>query len=117
MSDYKPLQFWRPGAGGAGGGRGRVCLCACAARVGVRVCGCVRPDAGYMSGGLPSVLDLTLGKEGVCRVPDQGHSANLVFFSFSLFSFFSITYFSKFIPMYFENTLSNSLNNIYLIFL
>jgi len=22
MSDYKPLQFWRPGAGGAGGGRG-----------------------------------------------------------------------------------------------
>ena len=23
-----------------------MCLCACAARVGVRVCGCVRPDAG-----------------------------------------------------------------------
>ena len=45
MSDYKPLQFWR-GVGGADGGRGRVCLCACAARVGVHVCGCVRPDAG-----------------------------------------------------------------------
>ena len=62
MSDYKPLQFWRPGAGGADGGRGRVCLCACVARVGVRVCGYVRPDAGYMSGGSPSVRDLALDK-------------------------------------------------------
>ena len=83
------FSFWRPGAGGAGGGRGRVCLCACAARVGVRVCGCVRPDAGYMSGGLSNVPDLTLGNEGVCRVPDQGHSANPVFFHFLSFPSFS----------------------------
>ena len=43
------------------------------ARAGVPVCVCgaggcvrVRSDAGYMSGGLPSVPDLTLDKEGVC---------------------------------------------------
>ena len=87
MSDYKPLQFWRPGAGGADGGRGRVCLCACVARVGVRVCGCVRPDAGYMSGGLPSVRDLALGKPLICR-GELRHSVNLVFFHFFHFLLF-----------------------------
>ena len=87
MSDYKPLQFWRLGAGGADGGRGRVCLCACVARVGVRVCGCVRPDAGYMSGGLPSVRDLALGKPLICR-GELRHSVNSVFFSFFFLLFF-----------------------------
>ena len=116
MSDYKPLQFWRLGAGGADGGRGRVCLCACVARVGVRVwlcaagCGvyewgfaeCSRSDT-WQTPSLPSVRPGALGKSSI--------------FLFSFFSFFFITYFSKFISMYFENTLSNSLNNIYLIFL
>ena len=53
-------------------GRGRrrwlgagVSVCVCG-EVGVCVCGRVRPNAGYMSGGLPSVPDLTLDKEGVC---------------------------------------------------
>ena len=45
--------------------------------------------------------------------PDHRPLANVFF----LFSSFFITCFSQFVPMYFENTLSNSLNNIYLIFL
>ena len=89
QQETRGVRAWGPGAGGAGGGRGRVCLRACVARVGVCVCGRVRPDAGYMSGGLPSVPDLTLGKPLLCRVSDQGHSTNLVFFYFLSFPSFS----------------------------
>ena len=80
---------------------------------------------------LPSAPDLALGKSwyaeyqigtlgkaifAECQI--GGTRQTLFFFHFpSFFSFFSITCFSKFVPINFKNTLSNSLNNIYLIFL
>ena len=88
MSDYKPLQFWRPGAGGAGGGRGRVCLCACAARVGVPVC-CVRPDAGVYEWGFAECA-----KSGTRQTPSlpgvrsEALGKFSFFFSFFLFLLF-----------------------------
>jgi len=51
-------------------------------------CGCVRPDAGYMSGGLPSVRDLALGKPLLCLGLELRHSVNLVFFHFFHFLLF-----------------------------
>ena len=64
------------------------------------------------------VSDRDTWQSQIWRVPDQGTRQTLFFFHFpSFFSFFSITCFSKFVPMNFKNTLSNSLNNIYLIFL
>ena len=80
---------------------------------------------------LSSAPDISLGKASFAECPDltlgiprfaesqiEGTRQTLFFFHFpSFFSFFSITCFSKFVPMNFKNTLSNSLNNIYLIFL
>ena len=77
------------GGRGGGGGRGRVCLCACAARVGVRVCGCVLPDAGVYEWGFAECA-----KSGTRQTPSlpgvrsEALGKFSFFFSFFLFLLF-----------------------------
>jgi len=107
MSDYKPLQFWRPGAGGADGGRGRVCLCACVARVGVRVWLCAAGCGVYEWG------FAECARSGTRQTPSLPRVRIEALGKFSFFSFFFFFFFSSILIYYIKpevNCLFETLN-------